>query len=296
MTDTAMIGLGMMGQGMARNILAAGIPLRGFDLSQDARARFAAAGGVAAETAAAAAAGCDLLLVMVQTAPQARAALFDSGAAAALAPGAVVVLSSTVAPGDVRALADDLAALGHALVDAPVSGGQVGADNGTLTIMASGAPDAMARAMPLLEAVSKKVWALGDAPGLGATYKVVHQLAAGVHVVVAGELMAMGAAAGCDPRTLLEIVTTSAGASWMLADRGPRMLQPTAVPTSSVDIFIKDLGLVVKTAADCGASVPVAEAALAMMKAAGDMGLGPEDDSSVVRAYEARSGRKVHES
>lgn len=294
MSDTAIIGLGMMVQGMARNIISAGIPLRGFDLSPDARAHFAGAGGKTAENVTGVVAGCDLLLVMVATAAQAEAALFD-GVTAALAPGAVVVLSSTVAPSEAREIAARLKDAGHLMLDAPVSGGQVGADSGTLTIMASGPDAAFERAGEMLAAVSKKVHHLGDEPGMGATYKVVHQLAAGVHLVAAAELMAFGAKAGCDPRKVLDIVSSSAGQSWMMDDRAPRMMQEAATATSTVDIFIKDLGLVVQTAREAGAPVPLAAVAYQMMVGAGGMGLGREDDSAVIRAYEALTGCKVHE-
>lgn len=294
MTDAAIIGLGMMGQGMARNIMSAGIELRGFDLSADARARFAEAGGKTGESLVEVVAGCDLLLVMVATAAQAEAALFD-GVTNALAPGAVVVLSSTVAPSEARAIAERLNDAGHLMLDAPVSGGQVGAESGTLTIMASGPEAAFERAGDMLAAISKKVHRLGDQPGMGATYKVVHQLAAGVHLVAAAELMAFGTKAGCDPQRLLEIVSSSAGQSWMMDDRAPRMMQEAATPTSTVDIFIKDLGLVVQTARDAGAPVPMAAAAYQMMVGASGMGLGRQDDSAVIRAYEVLTGCKVRD-
>ena len=294
MAGTAIIGLGMMGQGMARNIMAAGIPLRGFDLSPEARTKFTEAGGTTADSVTDVVAGCGLLLVMVATAAQAEAALFD-GVSEALTPGSVIILSSTVAPSEARAIAARLEEAGHLMLDAPVSGGQVGADGGTLTIMASGPEAAFARAAPVLDAVSKKVHRLGDAPGMGATYKVVHQLAAGVHLVAAAELLAFGTKAGCDPRALLDIVSSSAGQSWMMDDRAPRMMQENAPATSTVDIFIKDLGLVVQSARDSGAPVPLAAAAYQMMVGAGGMGLGRADDSAVIRAYEALTGCKVYD-
>ncbi len=293
---TAFIGLGMMGQGMARNILRAGIALRGFDLFLQSRAKFAESGGVACDTAAEAASGCDLVIVMVQTPAQARQVLFGDGVAAALEPNSTVVLCSTVAPSDVRELAADLVPLGHTMVDAPVSGGQVGADAGTLTIMASGPDAAFARARPALEAASRALHHLGTEVGLGATYKVVHQLAAGVHLVAAAELMALGVKAGCDPQKLYEIVTSSAGNSWMFGDRAPRMMQADPATTSSVDIFIKDVGLVLQTGKDAGVPLPLAAAAHQMLIAAASLGHGPEDDSCVVRAYEALTGKVVHES
>ncbi|MCB1427036.1 MAG: NAD-binding protein, partial [Notoacmeibacter sp.] len=207
MDKTAIIGLGAMGLGMAGNILQAGIALTGYDIAPAARERFAALGGDPSETAAGAASGAGLLLVMVVNADQARTVLFDSGAAHALAPSATVVLSSTIAPSDARDIAARLNALGHHMLDAPVSGGQVGARAGTLTVMASGPDEAFARAGSLLAAVANTVHRLGGEAGIGSTYKVVHQLAAGVHLVAAAEYMALGARAGCDPRKLHEIVS-----------------------------------------------------------------------------------------
>ncbi len=296
MADTAIIGLGNMGQGMAANIVKAGIALKGFDLSELARKRFAESGGKAAASVAEAARGCSLLLVMVQTPAQARDVLFGAGdAAAALDPGSTIILCSTVAPSDARALGDALEEAGHMMLDAPVSGGQKGADAGQLTVMASGPEAAFSRAEAVLEAVAKTVHRLGDAPGMGATYKVVHQLAAGVHIVAAAELMALGAKAGCDPQKLFEIVTGSAGQSWMLEDRGPRMMQADPDCTSSVDIFVKDVGLVLQTGRENGVPLPLAAVAHQMFLAASGMGHGAADDSAVIRAYEILTGKSVHE-
>ena len=287
MAGTAIIGLGAMGMGMARNILAAGVPLEGFDLSEDARARFGSLGGGPAASASEAAKGVDLLIVMVVNAAQAHAALFDSGAAAAMADDGTVVLSSTIAPKEARKIGERLGDMGLMMLDAPVSGGQVGAEAGTLTVMASGPDAAFARADTVLKAVSKVVHRLGDAPGMGSTYKVVHQLAAGVHLVAAAEVFSLGKEAGCDPERLLEIVAGAAGQSWMMDDRGPRMLQDDPPVTSTVEIFIKDMSLVLAAGADAGQPLPLSTAALDLLKRAAELGHGRDDDSMVIRAYEA---------
>ena len=293
MDKTAIIGLGAMGLGMAGNILQAGIALTGYDIAPAARERFAALGGDPSETAAGAASGAGLLLVMVVNADQARTVLFDSGAAHALAPSATVVLSSTIAPSDARDIAARLNALCHHMLDAPVSGGQVGARAGTLTVMASGPDEAFARAGSLLAAVANTVHRLGGEAGIGSTYKVVHQLAAGVHLVAAAEYMALGARAGCDPRKLHEIVSSSAGQSWMADDRVPRMMEDEPSVTSTVDIFVKDLGLVMQAGRDVSAPLPLAAAAHQMLLAASGLGHGKQDDSAVVKAYEALTGKPV---
>jgi 3-hydroxyisobutyrate dehydrogenase len=290
---TALIGLGAMGLGMARSILGAGIALRGFDLSATALDALAAAGGTPGRDVRDTIAGCDLVIVMVVNAAQARAVLFDDAATDALPKGATVMLCSTMAPSDARAIADRLADAGHLTLDAPVSGGQVGAEAGKLTVMASGPPAAFDRAAAVLDAIAGPVHRLGDAPGLGATYKVVHQLAASVHLVAAAELLALGSKAGCDPEKLLEIVSGAAGSSWMLQNRGPRMLTEDPTCASSVNIFIKDLGLVLQTGREAGVPLPLASAAHLMFTGAAAMGHGADDDSMVRRAYEVMMGAPI---
>ena len=288
--SASIIGLGSMGLGMSSNIIRAGIPLRGYDTKPSARRRFAALGGVLGSSASDAARDSDLLVVMVVNASQANDVLFGCGVADALSPGATVVLCSTVSPSDVREIADRLESFGVGLVDAPVSGGSVGAEAGTLTVMASGGSRHVRRAKKLLGAISGKVYYLGDVPGIGATYKTVHQLAAGVHLVAAAELFALGSRAGCDPETLFDIVTRSSGCSWMLSDRGPRILDDDYSPRSTIDIFIKDLGLVLETGRDLGVPLPLASSAYQMLVAASGLGHSGLDDSAVIKSYESVTG------
>ena len=294
----AIIGLGSMGMGMAKNIIAAGIPLAGFDVSEKARRAFARAGGEASKSIAEAAATADVLVVMVVNALQVREVLFGKdGAKAALSSlpaGAVVVVCSTIAPSEARSIAKDAEQYGAAFIDAPVSGGKAGADAGALTVMASGKPVAMRKARPVLAAIAKKIHRLGASPGIGSTYKIVHQLAAGVHLVAAAELIALGDKAGCDPKTLFEIVASSAGQSWMFKDRAPRIIANDFQPRSTVDIFVKDLGLVLREGRALSMPLPLASTAHQMLLAASGMGHGKEDDSAVVRAYRALSGGRDH--
>lgn len=294
MADTCLIGLGAMGLGMARNILSSGIPLAGFDLNEAACAALREAGGEVPASAAEAAKGASLTVIMVVNAAQARTVLFTAGVAKAMAPGGTVMLCCTVAPAEARAISQELETMGLYMLDAPVSGGAVGAEAGTLTMMTSGPEAAYARAEPVLAACGGTIHRLGAEPGMGATYKVVHQLAAGVHIAAAAELMALGTKAGCDPAKLFEIVQGSAGASWMMGNRGPRMMQEDPEVTSSVDIFIKDLGLVLQTGRDAEAPLPLAAAALQMFTAARSLGHGSDDDALVIRAYEALTGEAAY--
>ncbi len=288
------VGLGSMGLGMAKNILDSGISLKGYDIFEPARQSLSEAGGTAVDNVAKAAEDVDVFMLMVVNAAQAEDVIFGAGSAvSALKPGATVMLCSTVAPSESKALGNRVLAAGLNYLDAPVSGGKVGAESGALTLMCSGSDEAFAAADGVLNAISKVVHRLGAEPGTGATYKVVHQLAAGVHLVVAAELMSLGAKAGCDPAKLFEIVSGSAGASWMMTDRVPHMLEGDYAPRSMVDIFIKDLSLVLQTGKENSVPLPLAAAAHQMLLAASGMGYGKLDDSAVVKAYETMIGKPL---
>ncbi|MDB6178462.1 NAD(P)-dependent oxidoreductase [Paracoccus sp. Z330] len=287
------IGLGSMGMGMARNLLKAGFKVTGFDLSDGACRQLAEDGGLIAASASETAGAADILFVMVVNATQLRAILTDRAVLDKLTKDAVVVGCSTIAPNDARAIGEHVESAGFHYIDAPVSGGKIGAEAGTLTLMASGPDAAFDIAAEALDAISKKVYRLGDRPGQGATYKVVHQLAAGVHLAVAAELMALGEQAGCESAQLFEVVSQSAGNSWMFSDRVPHMLDGDFTPRSMVDIFIKDLGLVLDTGEDNRMPLPLTAAARQMFLSASALGWGQADDSSVIKAYQALAGAKA---
>jgi len=290
MKKIAFVGLGSMGMPMAKNLLAKGFEVRGFDVRAESVAEFGVAGGIAAKTAAEAARGADLLLLMVVNAAQAEAVLFAEGALEALPAGGVVVLMATCPPGAVQALAARVEAAGRRFVDAPVSGGTVGAAGATLTIMAA-APRATFEAVrPVFDALGDKVFHVGERPGQGATVKTVNQLLCGVHIAVVAEAFALGMKVGVDPGVLLEILSGSAASSWMLKNRGPRMLQAEPVVTSAVDIFVKDLGIVLEAGRDAKAALPLAAVAHQMFLAASGRGEGAADDSQVIRTYHAMNG------
>lgn len=288
------IGLGSMGLCMARNAVAAGIETRGFDIDPAALKAFGDAGGTPVGSVGEAAADVDVFAVMVVDANQLREVLFgEDGAVNSLRRGTVVLMCCTIAPKDAREVATELEARGLLVIDSPVSGGKAGAEAGTLTLMAAGPEKAFEIAAPVLDAVSGTVYRLGATPGLGATYKVVHQLAAGVHLAVAAEVMAFGAQAGCDPQTLMEVITQSAGSSWMFKDRVPHMLDDDYTPRSKIDIFVKDLGLVVDTGYVTKTPLPLASAALQLFLSASSLGHGHIDDAAVVKVYESVTGSPV---
>jgi 3-hydroxyisobutyrate dehydrogenase len=294
LAPVGVIGLGAMGMGMARSLLRAGIAVRGYDVRAEAGEALAAVGGSSALSPAAAAEGAELVVVMVVSAAQAEAVLTGAdGALSVMAPEGVVILSSTVPAAAARGLAAKVMMAGRLFLDAPVSGGTVGAEAGNLTIMASGPSAAFDKAEAALAAIAKKVYRLGDEPGLGSTVKAVNQLLAGVHIAAAAEAMAFGLRAGADPRTLFEVISSSAGNSWMFGNRVPHMLDGDYTPRSAVEIFVKDLGLVLDAGRELRFPLPQAAAAHQLFLMAAAAGLGREDDAAVVKVFERLAGIEI---
>ncbi|HUN46170.1 MAG TPA: L-threonate dehydrogenase [Stellaceae bacterium] len=287
----AVIGLGTMGYGAAASLLRRGFSVAGCDLRDDIRARFAAAGGDATASPAAAARGAEAVFVFVVNAEQTSAALFgEGGAAQALAPGALVACCATVAPAAAEELGRRIEAAGLLMLDAPVSGGGAKAASGEMTVMASGSVAAFAKAEPFLDAIAAKVYRLGDRPGQGSKVKMINQLLAGVHIAAACEAMAFGLRNGIDPAALFEVISNSAGSSWMFQNRVPHILDGDYAPKSAVDIFVKDLGIVLETGKALSFPLPVAATAHQLFLAAAAKGLGREDDSAVVKVYADQAG------
>ena len=201
-----------------------------------------------------------------------------------------MLCSTTVAPEAARGLGARLAERGIAMLDAPVSGGAAAAREGRMTVMASGPDEAFARAQPVLDAIAGKVWRLGAAHGAGSTVKMVNQLLAGVHIAAAAEAMALGIRAGADPQTLFDVITTSAGNSWMFQNRMPHVLAGDDTPLSSVNIFVKDLGIVLDQARSLTFPLPLAAAAHQLFLAAAAAGHGARDDAFVIRVWQMLAG------
>ncbi|HZP99655.1 MAG TPA: L-threonate dehydrogenase [Reyranella sp.] len=292
--DVAFIGLGSMGLGMAKNLLKHGHKVIGVDRSPAAREAFAQAGGTTAATPAEAAANADVVMLAVVNAAQVDAVLFgDGGAVAALHKGGLVMQCATVPPAFSKSLGERLAKSGHVLLDAPMSGGRARAETGELTYMTSGSAAAYAAAESILAATSAKVFRLGEAPGIGSLVKTVNQLLAGVHIAAAAEAMALAAKAGADTRAVYDVISASAGNSWMFGNRVPHMLDDDFSPLSAVEIFVKDLGLVLNTGHEQRLPLPMAAAAHQLFLAAAGAGWGKLDDAAVVKVYEQAGDFKV---
>lgn len=290
----AFVGLGSMGLGMAKNLLKHGHKVIGVDPSATAREAFVAAGGTTEATPAAAAKTADVVVVAVVNAQQVEAVLYgEGGAVATLREGGLVVQCATCPAAFIRTLDERLATTGHALLDAPMSGGRARAESGELTFMASGNAGAFATAESILSATSAKVFRLGDKAGIGSLVKTVNQLLAGVHIATAAEAMALAAKAGADTRAVYEVISASAGNSWMFGNRVPHMLDDDYTPLSAVEIFVKDLGLVLDTGHELRLPLPLAAAAHQLFIAAAGAGWGKLDDAAVVKVYEAAGDFKV---
>ncbi len=290
MKTIGFVGLGAMGRPMAANLVRHGFRVRGFDVSEAGRGALGAARGEPVGSAAEAADGADALLLMVVNADQARAVLFDAGALEALPGGGIVVLMATCAPGAVEEIAARVAAAGRFLVDAPVSGGVAGATAASLTIMAAAPDEHLAAVRPVLDALGGKVVHVGSRPGQGAVVKAVNQLLCGVHIAAAAEALALAGKVGIDKAVMLDIVCGSAASSWMLKDRGPRMLEADPVVTSAVDIFVKDLGIVLEAGRDAKAALPLAALAHQLFVSTSGQGHGKADDSQIIRTYDGLNG------
>ena len=286
------VGLGAMGAPMARNLLAKGFAVRGYDTREAAMDELAAAGGERAASAGEAVDGAGTLVLMVVNAAQAATVLFDDGALERLPAGGCVVLMATCPPGAAAELAARVEASGRHLVDAPVSGGVVGARGGTLTIMAACPKSVFERVRPVLAAMGDKVFHVGERPGQGATVKTVNQLLCGVHIAVAAEAFALAEKIGVEREVILEIMSGSAASSWMLKDRGPRMLEAEPAVASAVDIFVKDLGIVLEAGREAKAALPLAAVAHQLFLATSGRGDGAADDSQVIRTYGLMNGTR----
>jgi putative dehydrogenase len=280
------IGLGAMGLGIAQSLRRAQFDVRVFDVRRDAAQAFARDGGSACATAAQLAASCDVVVSAVVNAAQTEEVLFgEGGAAAAMRQGSAFMMCSTVDPNWSSALEGRLAERGLLYLDAPMSGGAAKAAAGELTMMTAGRPEAYAKCQPVLDAMAARVYRMGDRAGAGSKVKIVHQLLAGVHIAAAAEAMALGLREGVDPNALYEVITNSAGNSWMFGNRMAHVLAGDYTPLSSVDIFVKDLGLVLDLARSSKFPLPLASTAHQMFMQASSAGHAMEDDSAVIKIF-----------
>jgi 3-hydroxyisobutyrate dehydrogenase-like beta-hydroxyacid dehydrogenase len=279
-----------MGYGMASSCLRAGLEPYGFDIGPEQMQRFQSDGG--ADGAVADVAGLlDVVVVVVLNAAQTEAVLFgDDALVSRLRKGAVVMACATVPPEFASDMSSRCAAHGVLYLDAPISGGSIKAAAGKLSIMASGPAEAFAAARPVLDATAETVFELGDTSGAGSAMKAVNQLLAGVHIATRAEALTFGMTQGVAPDTCLEVISKCAGTSWMLENRAPHIVEGDYTPHSQVNIWPKDLGIVLDIAKSAGFSAPITATALQQYMVAVGMGLGHEDDAAIAKGYARNAG------
>jgi len=286
----AFVGLGLMGRPMAENLLAAGHEVAVASRSPEPVAALAAAGAEPAASAAAAARGADAVITMVPDGPTVHAlmegsAAGEEGILAALPQGALAIDMSTIAPAEARQLAARGAELGIGVLDAPVSGGDVGAREGTLTIMVGGEAADFERALPLFEALGSSVTHVGPA-GAGQVVKACNQVAVALILEGLVEAVTLGAAAGVDPQTILDVFAGGMVGGRMLEARGPALISREHEPGFRLEHHLKDLGIALAEARERGVELPATPVVKQLMEQLDAAGRGAENHTALIDAVE----------
>ncbi len=284
------VGLGAMGTHMANNLVAQGYDVRGIDINTTAVETLHQKTGTPVCSLEEACKNSSFIVLMVVNGKQAEDVLFTQKAVEYLPEGAVVVLMATIPPAQAKAIGQRVVDAGKRFIDAPVSGGVVGAEKGSLSIMAAATDDAYSDTLPLFEVLGERIYHVGKESGQGEAVKAINQLFCGAHIALMGEAFSLAKKAGIDLELVLDVVSDSAASSWMIRDRGPRLISDSTEVTSAVDIFVKDLSIVVETGASYHAAVPMAAVAWQMFSAASGRGEGRLDDSKVIRSYDLLNG------
>jgi 3-hydroxyisobutyrate dehydrogenase-like beta-hydroxyacid dehydrogenase len=285
--NVSFIGVGAIGLPMAKRLIPH-CNVTVFDLATDRVNELVQLGASSAESAAKAAAASETVIIMVATPDQLEQAVFGpDGAAEGFKIGATAVIMSSVGIESVTSVAERLNQQHVNVVDAPVTGGVVRAVTGELTLLISGADEDIEKVTPVLQHLGSNLARCGNRVGDGQAVKLVNQLLCSVHLAVAGEALHFAKQLGLDPEAVLKTVGAGAAASFMLNDRGPRMLSTEEPPVlSAVDIFVKDSTLVKDAAASVGAAVPLLEQANAKFREVSAAGFGRRDDSAVIRGFD----------
>ncbi len=285
--SVAVIGLGSMGMGAAKSCVRAGLNTYGVDINDDYLNEIKNYGAIdIADNAAKFADKLDAVLLLVVNAAQVKKILFENDLVSHLKPQTVVMVSSTISAADAKEIEAGLKEKSLLMLDAPVSGGAAKAEAGEMTVMASGKLEVFEKLEPVLSATAGKVYNIGDEIGLGSTVKIIHQLLAGVHIAAGAEAMALAARSNIPLDVMYDVVVNAAGNSWMFENRMKHVVDGDYTPLSMVDIFVKDLGLVLDTAKEKRFPTPLASGAFNMFMAASNKGFGQEDDSAVIKFFD----------
>lgn len=285
------IGIGTMGREMAINLAKAGHRVAAYDVRREAAQELASSGIRAAATIAEAAAGADVVITMLPDTPDVEAVVYGNGGLLANPPpGKLVVDMSTIAPGAVRRMHADLARVGVAFIDAPVSGGPLGARNAALSIMAGGDAAAFEKAKPFFAGMGTTITHVGES-GAGQTVKLCNQLICGINIQAICEALALGRAAGVDLQQLRKVLLGGSAASWMLDKLGPQMIEGDASAGFRIDLMLKDLRLVAQQAQENNVPLPATALVTTQYLDARAHGEGSNGNQALFRVYDRMSGQ-----
>jgi 2-hydroxy-3-oxopropionate reductase len=293
MLKVGYIGLGLMGKSMARNILKAGFPLVVYNRSKTAIDELVAEGAVAAISPADVARQVDVVFTNLPDSPDVlKVALGPDGVIEGAHKGLIFVDNSTIKPDTAREIAAKLGEVGVASLDAPVSGGDIGARNGTLTIMVGGAKEALDAVLPIFQAVGKTITHIGE-PGGGQVAKAANQIMVAAQMVAMGELMIFAQKCGVDPRKVVEAIKAGAAQCWTLDVKPPRLFDGNRAPGFKARMQSKDLGIVMETARSYGIPLPATAVTSQLFQAMVQSGMGEMDNSAVIGIIEELAGTQL---
>jgi 3-hydroxyisobutyrate dehydrogenase len=287
------IGLGIMGRGMAANLLKAGFSVRVWNRTADRMTPLIEAGAVAGSSPADIAAHSDIIITCVSDTPDVEAVILgQEGIIHGVREGSLVIDMSTISPQTTRDIAERLAEKGVHMLDAPISGGSEGAAKGTLSIMVGGEAAQFERARPAFEAMGKTITHVGRS-GAGQTVKLVNQILVVVTMQAVSEGLLFAQAGGLDLEKTLAAVTGGAAGSWMLSNRGPQVVQRDWRPGFTMDLQQKDLRLVLEAADQMGIPLPGTSLVFQLYRALQRKGLGSEGNHALVKALEDLAGIEI---
>ncbi|HEX7620351.1 MAG TPA: NAD(P)-binding domain-containing protein [Anaerolineales bacterium] len=295
MLKVGYIGLGLMGKSIARNILKAGFPLIIHNRSPHAVDELVAEGARGASSPAEVAAQVDVVFTDLPDQPDVEQVVFgENGIASGARPGLIWVDNSTIKPAAARSLAARLAGMGVLALDAPVSGGDVGARAGTLAIMVGGPADALEKVMPVFQAMGKTVTHVGAA-GAGQVAKAANQIMVAAQMVALGELLIFSQKAGVDPQKVVESIKGGAAQCWTLDVKPPRLFAGNRTPGFKSHMMAKDLNIILETAREYGIPLPSVAVDAQLYNAMLQNDMGELDNSAVVGMIERLAGTKLNE-
>jgi 2-hydroxy-3-oxopropionate reductase len=293
MLTVGYIGLGLMGKSIARNILKAGFPLVVHNRSRAAVDELAAEGAKIASSPAEVASRVDVVFTNLPDTPDVeQVVLGENGILEGAHPGLVWVDNSTIKPAAARSIAGKLAEQGVLALDAPVSGGDIGARNATLAIMVGGPAEALEKVMPVFQAMGKTVTHVGEA-GAGQVAKAANQIMVAAQMVAMGELLVFAQKTGVDPQKVVEAIKGGAAQCWTLDVKPPRLFAGNRTPGFKASMQAKDLSIILETAREYGVPLPSAAVDAQLYNAMLQMEMGGLDNSAVIGVIEALAGVKI---